>query len=425
MAAPRYVRGHGYKARGGFEEHLHLRYWRRYLGLGVTGDGGVARFRLASGPRKPSALSVALLVLRWAGGSAASQAVRENRLGPPLERLEREFSGIIGVRELRDGRLLVSDEKEGQLVVADLRSGLVFPIGSTGRGPGESEAPGVVFPLGQDSTLMVHALSRRGLVLSGTTIARTLPPDAVEVADGFALAGADAEGRVLVVRREPVRKAAVTILGQGDSSYLVLVHRGSGQADTIGRARVAETRLETEQTASGGVRSRQRLGSPVAVAEPALVALDGWVVVVRRDPYRVEWRSPAGRWTVGRAIAYPRVRLDAREKEAVIRLRRAERGPRHPPAEFFTEWPEYYPPFEQSPVGTALLTMDGKVVIRRARTARAPEARYDVVDRRGELLARVVLGVNQLIAGFGRGVVYVVSTDNDGLQYLSRHAWAY
>jgi hypothetical protein len=44
------------------------------------------------------------------------------------------------------------------------------------------------------------------------------------------------------------------------------------------------------------------------------------------------------------------------------------------------------------------------------------------VNRRGALAARLTLGAREHVAGFGRGAVYLIDTDQDGIQRLSRHA---
>jgi hypothetical protein len=46
-----------------------------------------------------------------------------------------------------------------------------------------------------------------------------------------------------------------------------------------------------------------------------------------------------------------------------------------------------------------------------------------VVERTGKLVARLVLPASQVVAGFGEAVVYVATTDDDGLVWLSRHPW--
>jgi len=88
-----------------------------------------------------------------------------------------------------------------------------------------------------------------------------------------------------------------------------------------------------------------------------------------------------------------------------------------------TDWPEVLPPFDTSPTSPLLTAPDGVLLVRRLPTAEQPETRYDIVDRRGALLGQLVLASNQHILGFGAQTVYVITTDDDGIQRLTRHPW--
>lgn len=66
---------------------------------------------------------------------------------------------------------------------------------------------------------------------------------------------------------------------------------------------------------------------------------------------------------------------------------------------------------------------DGRLVIRRAPSARSPEPRYDVIDRQGRLSAVIRLPADQAIVGFGPGSVYTVAVEEFDLQKLRRHPW--
>jgi hypothetical protein len=57
------------------------------------------------------------------------------------------------------------------------------------------------------------------------------------------------------------------------------------------------------------------------------------------------------------------------------------------------------------------------------RTAGHEDTRYDLVDRRGALVGQIQLPGSETIVGFGLQSVFVVLTDNDGIQRLQRHPW--
>ena len=94
---------------------------------------------------------------------------------------------------------------------------------------------------------------------------------------------------------------------------------------------------------------------------------------------------------------------------------------RHPGFRRATSWPEVLPPVDAPTV--LLATSDGLLLIRRLASASQPETRYDVVDRTGVRRAQLVLRPNEHILGFGATSVYVVETDDDGIQHLRRHPY--
>jgi hypothetical protein len=111
------------------------------------------------------------------------------------------------------------------------------------------------------------------------------------------------------------------------------------------------------------------------------------------------------------------VRLDEGEQRAFVERQAARTG--RPPRDLasFAEWPEIMPPFlSESLLGAP----DGRLWIRRTPTAAQPNPPYDVVDRRGVLVARVRVGKDIDVVGFGRAAVYTVATDDDGIQHLQR-----
>jgi hypothetical protein len=59
----------------------------------------------------------------------------------------------------------------------------------------------------------------------------------------------------------------------------------------------------------------------------------------------------------------------------------------------------------------------------RARTPSAdrPGNRYDIVDRAGRLAGQLLLPSSERIIGTGKGAVYVLAIDTDGLQRVRRH----
>jgi hypothetical protein len=74
--------------------------------------------------------------------------------------------------------------------------------------------------------------------------------------------------------------------------------------------------------------------------------------------------------------------------------------------------PDYKPPFS---MGATRADADGNVWVRLIATKPMPGPVYDVIDKEGKLIDRVVLPPNSAIAGFGPGVVYLAVRDANGL----------
>jgi hypothetical protein len=332
----------------------------------------------------------------------AQQGAGAVTLPPANARPSTEFSDLTSIRELRDGRVLVFDRKENWLAVVNMADGAMKQISRYGRGPGEFEGTLAIFPLGGDSTLASDGL-RRWLIIVGDSVVATLPPDnpGVQAVSLWPL-GVDRRGNVLT--RVFSRDLAIS-----DSQPVALVNRTDGRADIVARLH-SEARKAPIRVVNGS----EQVGRPFRTAEAALLLPDGWLAVARLEPYRVDWRSPDGAWMKGPAIRTPAVRMNARERQAYTK--------RNAWARYITDWPELLPPFD---VPTALFsTPDGWLVIKRLSSAAENDHRYDLVDKSGVRRGQLSLRPNEAIIGFGVASVYVIETDDDGIQRLRRHPYA-
>lgn len=360
-----------------------------------------------------SALLVACLT------SEAAAQLRQIRLKPANAVLQQEFSSISSLRELSDGRVLITDPRDLGLVVADFRTNMVELIGRKGRGPHEYEFASHLHGIAADSTLMIQPSSRRWLILAGDRIVKTVPPDAPAIVATQALFSSADHNGFVVTRRAPPRRPGVTIITEKDSYAVVRVRRTDGQSDTLTRVRRAPARLELITDSSGRVlRSSGRPTHAFAVGEEFILQPDGWLAIARLDPFRIDWRSPNGTWTLGRALAIPLVRVTRKERQAYNARRSSAELPVS--SDDDTEWPEFIPPFG---LGALQSILDGRVLIQRTKSADHPGNRYVVVNRRGELEGEIVLPANQTILAFGRAAVYVIERNDDDVQRLRRHSW--
>ena len=136
--------------------------------------------------------------------------------------------------------------------------------------------------------------------------------------------------------------------------------------------------------------------------EEVILYPDGWLAVARLHPYRVDWRIPDGRWILGEALPL----VDGGQESKARRTTGAARGESAP--------------FQRFPLKGA---PDGNLLIFRSPIGENQGNRYDLVDRRGRLTARLALANGERLVGVGRRGAYVAAADSDGIQRLRRHPW--
>ncbi|HTR77994.1 MAG TPA: hypothetical protein VMH39_07780 [Gemmatimonadaceae bacterium] len=330
--------------------------------------------------------------------TAGAQQAPVTRLQPPNGRLTEVFRAVSAnqtldaprdLRELKDGRILLVDGL--RLLIGDPLTGAssVIPDLRTGA----------LWPLAADSSVII---TRAGwYFLDGVHLIGMLPASNPVVGfaagGGVGVDGADDLGFVLM-HVAPKRV--------GDSAAVVRVNRMTGDQEVVAKLWPGEP-------------TQPDVFRPVCrTYERAVVASDGWVAVVRVNPYRVDWRSPDGRWSLGSPIPTPVVRMTDAEKQVYLDWRAGERPPQ--PRDTVLAWPETVCPWVSG--YRPMPTPDGKLVVYRVPTTDAPAVRYDVINRQGHVERQVVMPPSDAILGFGKKSVYVVTTSG-GSQTIQRHPW--
>jgi hypothetical protein len=147
--------------------------------------------------------------------------------------------------------------------------------------------------------------------------------------------------------------------------------------------------------------------------------------VARAEPYRVDWWSPAGGWVHGKPLPFKPVKLDADERKRYMEARVKGTGKPAKSPDEVKNWADAYPAFDASGLGDNPATMpDGRLLIRRYPIALDSVLRYDIVNRKGELEAQLVIKENEKVIGFGSKSIYIVEEDADGVTWLRRHPWS-
>ncbi len=277
------------------------------------------------------------------------------------------------VRELHDGRVLFPGGR-GKMLVADFARQRVDTLPNL--------QAGALVALAADSTLI--ATGGAWVFLDDTRTLGMLPStNPVVTAVPFPV-GADRNGFVVGVTSSQ---------SVADSDRVLLVHRSTGTQELV--ARLWAPGLP------GGVPAPLFM-----VFEQAAFAPDGWLALVRSHPYRVDWRRPTGEWVRGAPIDSVPTKMDDREKAAYV-----ARAVWTPP-DGIHDWPKVVEPITAP---QPIIAPDGSVLVKRTPTADRPGAWYDVVNRRGELVRAVLVGVwpSAQVVGFGATSVYVWATDKN------------
>ena len=342
------------------------------------------------------------------------------------------FSRVAWIRELTDGRVIIADQLEQRLLIADFRTGRLEDIARKGPGPGEFEYIDALIALGADSTLVEDRRSRRWLIFHATKAVATLSiPPSARAPNSF-LRGAGPRGRLLDLQSTAFRRSPGVPFTRGRQNaesllvvirYLNVKPPGGLQTrvDTVTtlRGRARGQTVAMRRAVSGASPIRWWLESPLAAEEQAVLFPDGWIALARAEPYRVDWITPEGRRISGPPIDVPPVAVDDAVKRAFVEWKYPKVTPQFTNSEL-PPWPRVLPPFLNDAVFAA---PDGRLVIRRVTYPIANGTHYDIVNRAGKVTGRMALRADERIVGFGAGSAYIVRRDGDEVEWLSRQRW--
>jgi hypothetical protein len=377
----------------------------------------------------------------------AAVAQQKLALTKPDAAYPEPFTSIRGVRELANGKVLVSDVQDKVVQIVDLASGKAVKVGREGQGPEEYMLPMGVYAMPDGSALLQDMGNRRFLpILADGKIGKPISPPTPPAPTGagagrgnFLLGagllnvrGADARGNLYF--------QGMALPGDGaavDSVPLMTWDRVSAKIDTVAWLPVPASERPKVSREGGRETFMVRIGGGGAWPKQTawLPAPDGRIAVVSPEPYQVTWLNGKNR-IAGPLIpvSLPKV-TEADKKDWIDRQSRqrpvvmtigggpgnnAGPPPRMPPQEAGEiEWPETLPAF--TGVDAVQMTPDGQVWVQRVKSAGDKTPSYDVFDGTGKLVGAVTLRPKSRVAGFGKGTVYVIRTDEDDLQYLERY----
>lgn len=367
-----------------------------------------------------NAIRLALTMVLLSGDLSA-QALRPIPIKPANGSLDAEFTYVGSVRELSDGRVLISDPREKSLGVGDFSSQIYRPVARKGRGPLEYLFPTPLLALGGDSTLMFDISQLRWIILVADRITGSLPPDHPLVRAVSQPSSVDRFGHVLAKASVAERRPGVHEITRRDSQVHLLVS-WQGVIDTVARTREWPHRLEVFSSEGGHGGYRPIATEPNAQAEIASLSGDGTLWIIRQDPLRVDVRDRSGQWTRGTPWTVRGESVSVQERRAIDSVRRQDASELRrlgikPPD------PLAIPNTKPVLTLTSVFLPDGRLAVKRRGMLSAPSTRYLVVNKRGAIDGQITLKPNEDLVGSGARSLYVAVKDADELLTLRRHPW--
>lgn len=370
-----------------------------------------------------------------------AQDVVVRRLSRPEAEFPSAFTSVSGLRELADGRVLISDGQERRVLLADFRTRASTVVGREGAGPQEYAVPRRLFALGGDSTLLHDPGNDRYLVIGPSGVpASSFSLSDTLIAGVTALRGVDSIGRFYLQVRQ-----RSNVGNSSGTEWLVRFDRRTGRVDTLGTLQLPPGREEGSMSLGNGML-RRLTNRPLAPEDVVAVAPNGRVAVVRVADYHVDWIEAPGHTVAGPAVKYTPIRITPGERKAFLDglvvpgqiLTRVNPGAKAlpipkatggssaggsrplPPGldEASMQWPTNKPPFGAN---AASISPGGQLWVQRLSVHTDSVPKYDVFDAQGKLMMRVELPRRTRLVGFGRESVYLVRVDDDDLLYLQRH----
>ncbi|MCU0616239.1 MAG: hypothetical protein MUD17_04015 [Gemmatimonadaceae bacterium] len=338
-----------------------------------------------------------------------------------------ELNSVGSLRALDDGRVLVVDKKDRLVYLLDPRTGAQQTIGRQGDGPSEYQRPSHVLAARGDTTILLDFLARRSFRVVGGTLqpGRT---DSMLGAVGGGLCGMDRDGHILGTR--PLGSRAGGAVGAApprtDSLVVMRYKLTASRLDTLMRLRNANGgTLFKVNWVNGRGQGGWVIEAPAAVEDQACVFPDGWIALLRQAPYSVEWLTPNGARAAFGTLSEEAIAMTQREQEyARERAMGTSASVRAIPTSEFPPWPDRAPPFVSAGrERRAVPTVDGLLLVPRWPRSDQRLWIYDVIGRDARRAGRIILGEQSRIIGSGPGVLYILDTDDDGLERIRRVRW--
>jgi hypothetical protein len=263
----------------------------------------------------------------------AQQPPPIRQLGTVAAKSTESFSGIVTVRALSDGRVLVNDPAKRRVLLFD--STLAHFTVVADSTPATANAYGGRFanliPYRGDSTLFVDAQSLSMLVIDPAgKVGRVMSVPRAEDVGSLAgpiggAVGFDAAGRLVYralprfQRRGPPPQegAPFTPPQMPDSAPVLRIDLATRQLDTVGFLKIPRPSMQMSRDAEGRMQFSATV-NPLPIVDEWAVLSDGSIALVRGRDYHVDWVNPDGSRTSSPKMPFEWQRLTDEEKAAFI-----------------------------------------------------------------------------------------------------------
>jgi hypothetical protein len=359
-------------------------------------------------------------------------------LAKPLVEHPEPLTQPVSMRELRDGRVLITDMDERRLLLYDFAAKTVTPAARQGGGPLEFQMPGALFAIG-DSTMMPDIMQRRFLFIgpNGAPL-RTQPilqanDDLMAVVRAGNIFAIDARGRFYSETRAILIKEG-QLPTTSDTVALVRWSKFGVKGETLATRYDKAPSPQMSGTPASSIKMRFPI-VPYVARDLWQVFPNGRVVVVRAADYHSEWIAPNGQRSTGPQVPFVPVLVTAVDREHLrkttreayeramklgMSMARSSTAQPMPKISFDidepAEWPRFKPAF-----ANIYLAPGDFLWVATSSVGTDDVVTYDVLSTTGTLVKRVRLPKSVVLLGFGRDALYATRKDEDDLRYLQRY----
>jgi len=398
------------------------------------------------------------LMCAVASTAGAQSPIPIRTIGPILASSTENVGQAVTVRGTSDGHVIVGagtrqrvyafdSTLEQFTIIADSGSGTgVLPVRTTG-----------LIPYVGDSTLLPDFGANALLVLdaSGKQVRSMAPPRAQDlvylgIPSAFGRPGFDSKGRLIYRTQLPpnFRPAPTPSGGQkvemtpvnADSAPIVRGDFDTRHIDTVAWMKTpsqGRMGMEMKENPAGGPPNitMHMLINPFSMADEWSLLSDGTVAIVRSHDYHIDWVDPDGtrRSSPKMPIDWRRYTDDERRArvdsiksliDAQLKRQMSAMPAGGPQIKMDvevvpdSEFPSFWPPIQP---GSVLADLEGHLWILPTTSANSANGlTYDVVDRTGQVVERVQMPKDRVLAGFGPHDAVYLTRAKGGATYLER-----